>query len=908
MNIMTSPQQAFLFDLPAQPSASIIPTASAIPTTAGGLSPVMAQYCQIKEDYPGSLLFFRMGDFYELFFEDAVIAARDLNITLTKRGKQDGTDIPMCGVPVHTCEAYLAKLIRMNHKVAICEQIEDPETAKKRGSKGPLKRDVVRLVTAGTLTEDGLLQASQHNFLVALSPVTQKMVGVAVIDLSTGSFLIEETDLNGVPAVLARLRPAEILIPDRLMEDPNLYEHLNLWKRQLTPMPQARFDARNGRDRLETIYNVHTLDGFGKFSEAQIRAAGALVDYIHLTQKSALKLLDRPRLIVSQSLMMIDPATRRSLELVYTLSGQRSGSLLDTIDRTMTAAGGRLLSLQLSAPLTQPAPINQRLDKVAFFVESPGQTQNIRELLKECPDIERSLSRVNFNRAGPRDLAAIRQGLSQSQLIQAILEQQAIPVGLQRDCQKLGHHLTLIDRLNRALADTLPIHARDGDFIAPGYHDGLDTFRELRDNGRDFAAQLQQKYSVLSGIPSLKVKHNNILGYHIDITPSYASKVPDDFIHRQTLASSIRYTTVELSELENRIEAATRQTLELELQLFADLVHDIQGHAAAILDTCRALARIDVTTALATLAIEGGYCRPLIDDSLMFEIEAGQHPVVAHALSQQDNKPFVGNSCLLNDDTKLLLLTGPNMAGKSTYLRQNALIAIMAQMGSYVPASHAHIGVIDRIFSRVGAADDLASGRSTFMVEMIEAAAILHQATERSFVILDELGRGTATYDGLSIAWAVVESLCHDTKCRGLFATHYHELTQLALTLMMLKCFTMRIQEWGGRVVFLHEVIPGAADKSYGIHVASLAGLPDAVVRRATEILGQLEQKEKPAVTVSSVSVPTVTVSSAPAISGLEKKLHALDIDSLSAREALDVLYQLKSDCKILERPQYISA
>lgn len=888
MNVMTSPQQAFLFDMPAESSASATPTAT------GGLSPVMAQYCQIKQDYPGTLLFFRMGDFYELFFEDAVIAARDLNITLTKRGKQDGTDIPMCGVPVHTCEAYLAKLIRMNHKVAICEQIEDPETAKKRGSKGPLKRDVVRLVTAGTLTEDGLLHANQHNFLLALSPLTQKMVGVAVIDLSTGSFLIEETDLNGVPAVLGRLRPAEILIPDRLMEDPNLYEHLNVWKRQLTPMPQARFDARNGRTRLETIYNVHTLDGFGKFSEAQIRAAGALVDYIHLTQKSALKLLDRPRLILPASLMMIDPATRRSLELVDTLSGQRSGSLIDTIDRTLTAAGGRLLSLQLSAPLTQPDPINQRLDKVTFFVESPAQTQNIRNLLKECPDIERSLSRVNFNRAGPRDLAAIRQGLYQAQLIQTTLQQQKIPLGLQRDCQKLGHHLTLIDRLNRALAETLPIHARDGDFIAPGYHDGLDTFRELRDNGRDFAAQLQQKYCVLTAIPSLKIKHNNILGYHIDITPSYASKVPDDFIHRQTLASSLRYTTVELSELESRIEAAARQTLELELQLFADLIQDIQGHAAAILDTCRALARIDVTTALATLAIEGGYCRPRIDDSLMFEIDGGQHPVVAHALSQQDNKPFVGNNCLLNDDTKLLLLTGPNMAGKSTYLRQNALITIMAQMGSYVPATHAHIGVVDRIFSRVGAADDLASGRSTFMVEMIEAAAILHQATETSFVILDELGRGTATYDGLSIAWAVVESLCHDTKCRGLFATHYHELTQLASTLTMLKCFTMRIQEWEGKVVFLHEVIPGAADKSYGIHVASLAGLPDAVIRRATQILDQLEQKEKPTVSVSSAPLPAQT----PVISLLEKKLHALDIDSLSAREALDVLYQLKSDCK----------
>lgn len=863
-------------------------------TDSLNLSPVMAQYWQIKKENPESLLFFRMGDFYELFFEDAVVASEDLGIALTKRGKKDGQDIPMCGVPAHTYEAYLAKLIQKGHKVAICEQTEDPETAKKRGNKGPLNRDVVRVVTAGTLTEEGLLMARRNNFLLAFSPPTKHLkstvIGVAMIDVSTGSFLVEETDIAGIPSVLARLEPAEIIIPDRLLEDPALYEHLAQRKRQLSPLPQARFDLDNGRKRLQEVYNVHSLDGFGHFSDAQVRAAGAIVDYIQITQKTALRLLDRPRVIHAGSLMAIDAATRRSLEIDYTLSGQRQGSLLLAIDRTITASGGRLLALRLSAPLTNCEVINQRLDTVSFFVEKEGHRLTLRTCLRHIPDMERALSRINLGRGTPRDLAAIRDGLKGAEDIKQHLSGDDLPVVLLRDVQNLGHHMTLIDRLQRALGESLPLNIKDGDFIAAGYNTGLDTFRELRDNSKVLVQDLQDKYAQRTGISTLKIRHNNVLGYHIDITPSHAAKIPEDFIHRQTLASSLRYTTTELAELERRIEAAARQAFELELKLFADLITDVQGHASAILVCCRSLASLDVSSALADLAVTENYTRPIVDDSLAFNIQKGRHPVVAQILHKQ-SEPFVANNCHFESPVTLILLTGPNMAGKSTYLRQNALLAILAQMGSFIPAEKGHIGVVDRIFSRVGASDDLASGRSTFMVEMIETAAILHQATRRSFVILDEIGRGTSTFDGLSIAWSVVETLCNTTQCRGIFATHYHELTQLKDQLSQLTCATMRIQEWENKVVFMHEVIPGCADKSYGLHVAALAGIPQEVISRAQQILHTLESKEKQTISAPNAAniFPVV-----PKVSESERYLIGLDVDNLSPREALDVLYSLK--------------
>lgn len=887
---------------------------SSQPQMPVGLSPVMAQFWEVKQQYPDCLLFFRMGDFYELFFEDAILGAKDMDINLTHRGKQEGAEIPMCGVPVHTYETYLARLIQKGHKVAVCEQIEDPETAKKRGAKGPLRRDVVRVVTPGTLTEESLLDARQNNFLVALSPLAHNSspnsdhhtLGVATIDLSTGSFLVEETTVPSLGATLARLNPAEIILPDRLLEEPSLYETFGAWKRKLSPLPQARFDQENGRRRLEAIYKVKTLDGFGSFSSSEIRAAGVLVDYIQITQKSALKLLDRPRQISANTIMTIDPSTRRSLELEVTLSGSRQGTLLSCIDRTVTAAGARLLSMRLAAPLTNSVTINQRLDMVTFFVEASPLRQKIRGSLKVCPDMERALSRINLGRGSPRDLAAIRDGLTQAEQVKQTLMDCVAPEGVKRDASNLGHHHPLIERLTRALGEDLPVFARDGGFIAVGYHEELDTFRILRDNSRDLVANLQSQYISQTGINSLKIKHNNVIGYHIDIGPSHASKIPTEFIHRQTLASSMRYTTVELAELERRIEAAARQTLELELQLFADLLTEVHTQAPEILTCCRALASLDVISSLAELAVTEGYNRPTVDDSLIFEIKGGQHPVVATVLRSSGDTPFVANDCCLNDQTKLLLLTGPNMAGKSTYLRQNALLTLMAQMGSYIPVTSAHIGVVDRLFSRVGAADDLAAGRSTFMVEMIETAAILHQATERSYVILDEIGRGTSTYDGVSIAWAVVEALCKQTRCRGLFATHYHELTCLSESLPTLACFTVRIKEWEGKVIFLHEVVPGCADKSYGIHVAALAGLPHSVLSRAEQILVTLEARETgranfplvpelPHEALAENASNVVPFHSQPKPTEVEQALSSLDVDSLSPREALDVLYRLKS-------------
>lgn len=861
-----------------------------------GLSPVMAQYWEVKQQYPSCLLFFRMGDFYELFFDDAVAAARALDIALTKRGKQEGEEIPMCGVPAHTYETYLARLIQKGFKVAVCEQMEDPAAAKKRGAKGPLRRDVVRVVTAGTITEDGLLDARQNNFLMALSPRSSRM-GVAAIDLSTGVFLVEETLIEGLGSLLARLNPAEIVLPDRLLEEPALYETFGAWKKKLSPLPQARFDAQNNRRRLEEVYQVQTLDAFGDFTEREVQAAGALIDYIHITQKSALKMVERPRKILPQSILVMDPATRRSLEVDVTLSGSRQGTLLHTMDETLTAAGSRLLSLRLNAPLTNPATISERLDKVAFFVETPDVREKVRRRLKSCPDMERALSRLQLGRSSPRDLAAIRDGLAQAEAIHAVLAAQTLPAPLGRDASRLGGHSVLVDRLTRALAENLPPYAREGGFIAPGYHEELDHYRTLRDDSFGLTQRLQADYIAKTGVNTLKIRHNNVIGYHVDIGPSHAQKMGEEFIHRQTLGSSIRYTTVALSDLERQIEAAAHQALALELQLFADLIGEVQGRAAEILQTCRALARMDVAAALGELAVRENYVRPLVDGSLQFDVRGGRHPVVEAALKTEWDTPFVANDCLMDDATKLILMTGPNMAGKSTYLRQNAVIILLAQMGSYVPAAFAHIGVVDRIFSRVGAADDLAAGRSTFMVEMVETAAILHQATARSFVILDEIGRGTATFDGLSIAWAVVEYLCQVNQCRALFATHYHELTQLADRMPMMACATMRIKEWEGDVIFLHEVVRGCADQSYGIHVAALAGLPAPAVKRARHVLQGLEGKRKGAPVVSGtvVPMPLPFVPSAP--SPVEEALQSLVLDDLSPRQAWDELYRLKSLC-----------
>ncbi len=884
---------------------------SAVPP---GVTPMMAQYLEIKQAHPGCLLFYRMGDFFELFLEDAEQASAALDIALTKRGQHLGQDIPMCGVPVHAAEGYLSRLIRKGFKVAICEQMEDPAEAKKRGSKSVVKRDVVRVVTPGTITEDELLDARAHNYLAALAEAGGGL-GLAWLDISTGVFQAQPVAPENLAATLARLAPGELILAERLLERPDTFEIFGALKDRLTPLPGARFDSANGTRRLEETFEVKALDAFGAFSRAELAAAGALLDYVTLTQKGRLPRLLPPRRLALGAVMEIDAATRRNLELTEALSGGRAGSLLATIDRTVTGAGARLLATRLSTPLTDPAAVAGRHDLVAHFLENANLRQDLRARLRRCPDIERALSRLSLGRGGPRDLAAIRDALCVAGELRGLLQQGEAPPSLLAEAiRDLGIHDTLVARLARALAPEPPMQARDGGAIAPGYDEALDELRALRDDSHKLIAGLQQNYAQASGVSSLKIKHNNVLGYFIEVTPTHADKIAtggdSPFIHRQTLASAMRFSTVELSELEQKIASAAERALSLELQLFQDLVGEVLERGEEIATAARALAELDVAAALAELAEAERWCRPKIDDTTAFHITGGRHPVVEAALAAAQEGRFVANDCRLEDgrledgddgEGRLWLITGPNMAGKSTFLRQNALIAVLAQMGSYVPAEAAHIGVVDRLFSRVGAADDLARGRSTFMVEMVETAAILNQAGPRALVILDEIGRGTATFDGLSIAWACLEHLHEVNGCRALFATHYHELTSLTAKLDSLACHSMRVKEWQGDVVFLHEVTAGAADRSYGIHVAKLAGLPKAAVARAETVLASLEQGEQAgALTRLADDLPLFAATAAKAAepeareSAVEAALGEVNPDDLSPREALELLYRLK--------------
>jgi DNA mismatch repair protein MutS len=874
----------------------------AVPTVPAA-SPVMIQYHEIKKANPGCLLFFRMGDFYELFFDDAVAAAQALDIALTKRGRHEGADIPMCGVPVHTAETYLARLIRAGFKVAMCDQIEDPAEAKRRGGKGPVRRAVIRVVTAGTLTEEGLLDARRHNYLAGLAEAGGE-IGLAWLDLSTGGFALAPTSEPALAGDLARLMPGEILLPERLLTRPALFELFAEWKPALTPLPNARFESDAARRRLENFYGVGALDGFGNFGRAELAAAGALVDYVGLTQQGRAPHLEPPRRVAPGTVMQIDAAPRRNLELVSTLGGERRGSLLATVDRTVTAAGARLLADHLAAPLTEPAAITARLDAVQFFADRPEARTALRERLKRCPDIERALTRLSLGRGGPRDLAALCRSLGETASLRAMLAAPSLiplPERLTEARHGLGEHGILVDRLGRALAAELPLFARDGGFVAAGYSDELDEWRRLRDESRRMIAGLQARYAGETAIAALKIRHNNVIGYYIEVAANHAGKLGPEFIHRQTMAGAQRYTTAELADLETKIASAAERALALELRLYEDLVAEVMARRAEIATAAAALAILDVAAALAELAGEAAWVRPVVEDSAAFEISGGRHPTVEAALAAAGNAGgFVANDCVLAEN-RIWLVTGPNMAGKSTFLRQNALIAILAQMGSYVPARSARIGIVDRLFSRVGAADDLARGRSTFMVEMVETAAILNQAGPRAFVILDEIGRGTATFDGLSIAWACLEHLHEVNRCRTLFATHYHELTALAAKLPALACHTMRVKEWRGDVVFLHEVGPGTADRSYGIHVAKLAGLPKSVTARAEEVLGVLEKGEQGgALTRLADDLPLFSAARRraeppPQVSAAEALVRQTRPDELTPREALDLVYRLKA-------------
>jgi DNA mismatch repair protein MutS len=876
---------------------------------------MMAQYLEIKAAHAGYLLFYRMGDFYELFFDDAAKAAEALDIALTKRGKHLGEDIPMCGVPVHAAEQYLEKLIRKGFRVAVCEQTEDPAEAKKRGSKAVVAREVIRLVTPGTLTEDSLLEARAANVLAALGRAGGEFA-LASADMSAGEFKVSEIAAGDLAAELARLSPREVLAPDALLAGETLGPILKSLGPALTPLPSIKFDSAAGARALKALYHVAALDAFGSLSRAELSAAGALVGYLELTQKGKLPALKPLQKIASRAFMAIDAATRRNLELTETLTGERKGSLLATIDRTATAAGARELAARLASPLTDPAMIASRHDAVACFLALDELREGLREDLRRAPDIARALARLSVGRGGPRDLAALRDGLKAARAIRDRLGTFDDPLGAEpgearaaREALIDGIAATsrLSDRLGHHLVAEPPFLARDGGFIRAGAHAPLDEVRALRDESRRVIASLESRYRELTGVASLRIKHNGVLGYFIETSPAHADKLQTEqfrqtFRHRQTIGSAVRFSTDELATLANRISQAGDQALAIERDLFDQMMAEALDAQAALAQLAGALARLDVSAAMAALARERRYVRPKVDTSLGFEVRHGRHPVVEAALEAAHGEGFVPNDCDLSPEGpgRLWLVTGPNMAGKSTFLRQNALIAILAQMGAFVPAEDAHIGVVDKLFSRVGAADDLARGRSTFMVEMVETAAILNQATERSLVILDEIGRGTATFDGLAIAWATAEHLHEANRSRALFATHYHEMTVLAERLKALACVTMRVSEWNDTIVFLHEVRPGTADRSYGVHVAKLAGLPPAVIVRAEDVLKALEEGReghKPLARIDELplfaAMPPARQAAQP--SAVEGALRAVSPDSLTPKEALELIYSLKA-------------
>ena len=891
--------------------ATAIPDA---PPGAAGATPVMAQYFAAKARQPDALVFFRMGDFYELFFEDAAKAAAAIGIALTHRGTHAGAPIPMAGVPAHAAEAYLAKLIRAGFKVAVCEQMEDPAEARKRGPKSVVRRDLVRVVTPGTLTEDGLLDARGANRLAAVA-VRGGQVAVASVELSTGEVDCLLTTADGLAGALAALQPSETLVPDRLFADPAFSAALKSAGGVLQPRAGALAEPAASEARLKRLYGVDTLDGFGALVGAEVAALGLIAAHLEVTQAGRPPVLRPPRRAGEADVMTIDPATRASLEIERALSGGREGSLLAAIDRTVGAPGARLLAARLSRPLLSPPAIEARLDAVAWLLERQSLREALRGKLKGAGDMARALTRLVLGRGGPRDLGCLRDALVVGADIAALFAGEGEPLAPSPPeiTAALGALppttpclSALAETLKGGLGPDLPAWARDGGFVAAGVCADLDRARALRDDSRRVIAALEARLVEASGV-ALKIRHNGVLGYFVEAgaraaEPLFQPPLSAQFIHRQTLASQVRFTTVELADLDAKIARAADQALALELAVFEDWREAARCVAGEILAAAEGLARLDVAAALAQWAAETDAARPTVDLSLAFEARAARHPVVEAAV-RRTGEAFIPNDCALDgtgeEAARLSIVTGPNMAGKSTFLRQNALLAVLAQAGSFVPAKSLRLGVVDRLFSRVGAGDDLARGRSTFMAEMVETAAILTQATPRSLVILDEIGRGTATWDGLAIAWACAEALHDANRCRALFATHYHELAALEGRLAHVANLCLKAKEWNGDLVFLHEAGPGCADRSYGVQVAKLAGVPPAVVARARQVLDRLESEAVSHAGLEELPLfaPAIGPAAAPPAgpTPLEDALAALDLDGMSPREAMDALYRLKT-------------
>ncbi|MDP3404557.1 MAG: DNA mismatch repair protein MutS [Brevundimonas sp.] len=876
---------------------------------AGGVTPVMAQFLTAKASQPDAVLFFRMGDFYELFFRDAEVVAAAIGLTLTRRGKHLGEDIPMCGMPVHAAEGYIARLIRQGFKVAICEQMEDPAEARKRGSKAVVRRDIVRVVTPGTLTEDSLLDARGANRLAAVA-IRRGRAAVAVVELSAGAVDCVACDPADLGATLAAFRPSEVLVTDKAFSDPALKGALDGSGGVVQALASAVAEPGAAGGRVARLYGVASLDGFGAFEEAEVSALGLIAAYLETTQAGKVPVLSPPRRSGDAGFLAIDPATRLSLEIDRTQRGEREGSLLACLDRTVTSGGARALAERIARPLRDPAEINHRLDAVDWLLERRGLRRDLREALKVSADVARAVARLALGRGGPRDLAAIRSGLTTAEAIAALFSGASDPLAGPpvRIVEGLGALALSPDLagLKQALMEGLaaePPHlARDGGFVQPGFRAELDAARTLRDDSRRVVADLEARAVADSGVP-FKVRHNAVLGYFLETTAKHAEPLfragPESpFIHRQTLAAQVRFTTVELSELDAKISQAGHRALALEGETFEGWRQTVQALARPLQAVADALAGLDATSALAEWAEEVGAVRPVVDDSRVFVVEAGRHPVVEAAVKRAGD-PFTPNDCRLDGDgvgcARLSIVTGPNMAGKSTFLRQNALLVVLAQGGCFVPAKSMRLGVVDRLFSRVGAGDDLARGRSTFMMEMVETAAILTQATPSSFIVLDEIGRGTATYDGLAIAWACAEALHDVNRSRTLFATHYHELARLEERLDHVCNLSMRAREWNGELVFLHEAVPGAADRSYGVQVAKLAGVPPAVVARARAVLDRLESEKAAHARLDDLPLFAVMEPPAPPLkSAVDEAVAALDPDALTPREALEALYRLK--------------
>lgn len=867
---------------------------------AGTATPMMLQYFDLKSEAGDSLLFYRMGDFFELFFDDAKTAAGALDIALTTRGEHDGAPVPMCGVPVHSAEGYLARLIRAGCRVAIAEQVETPDEAKERAkregspiSKALVKRDIVRFVTAGTLTEEALLEPRRANMLAAVCDV-RGTCGVAACDISTGAMQLEECAPEHLPAVLARIGASEVVAPDGWEDTPF----------DAVLRPRGDFASDGGETRLKAVHGVATLDGFGQFTRAMLAAAGGLVAYLEHAGRGELPLLLPPQLRASGAHMAMDEATRASLEILSSQQGGRTGSLIAAIDRCVTGAGARQLAEDLSAPLADSVAIEARLALVDYILTDPLLRGDVRTMLRSLPDIGRALGRLVAGRGSPRDLGQIRDGLSEARLIHELLKGKPdCPALLKKLLPDLAGHGELTNLLARALVPSPPTEPQSGGYIAEGYDASLDELREVSGNARRAIAAMEARYREETSIPSLKIKHNGVLGYFIEVPSKHADKLmtaDSGFTHRQTMASAVRFNSLTLHEEASRIAEAGGRALAAEESHFEELVDRIAARREAIAQTAAALARLDVAAGQAERASDGEWCRPAISDEPLLAIEGGRHPVVEAALAAKGER-FVANDCALSESDRLWLVGGPNMGGKSTFLRQNALIVLMAQAGGFVPARSARIGLVDQMFSRVGASDNLARGRSTFMVEMVETAAILSQATPRSFVILDEVGRGTSTYDGLALAWAVAEAIHETNQSRCLFATHYHEMARLAETCDALTLHHVRAKEWKGDLVLLHELAEGAADRSYGLAVAKLAGVPAPVVKRARSVLDKLEKgrAETGGLAAGLGELPlfaAIAQDEQEDVDQLREKLRGTDVDSLTPRDALELLYALKRE------------